>query len=430
MKNIFGNVPIIDKKDSGRYNCGDGSEMRIFENCSKVDYDIQCKLLEQNGYSVFCETEIKNNHHRTYTADKSVIVYFCKSENKLRVVTDPAVPDFDPDRKSYPQKSDSTLWQFEVDHSLIDCGMCYIIRCCDGSFFVIDAPHIYSVNDDVRIIDFLTKLAGGKPHVAAWFFSHAHDDHIAKFTDIIEFHKNEIDIDAVYCNFPSLEYEKIYGWNEALVGTLRRFETALDSRPDIKRIKLHTGQRFFIRNLEITVLCTHEDIFPNTLENFNNTSTALMILAQGTKILFPGDCADESDKVLVGRYGDYLKCDIVQVSHHGHYGTSPEFYRLANAECALFAITQIKFDEELPKQEANRVAVSLAKEYYIASNGTVEIPLPYVFGNQTVYPDETFEDFNGIFNLWTYEYTCERKQQLYNDFIRRNGESKNVKDKN
>jgi beta-lactamase superfamily II metal-dependent hydrolase len=155
------------------------------------------------------------------------------------------------------------------------------------------------------------------------------------------------------------------------------------------------------------------------MQDFNNTSTVLMMTAEGSKVLFPGDASAESDKVILRRYADYLKCDVVQVSHHGHSGTSPEFYRLADAECALFAVTQIKFDEEYPRQEANRTAIEIAKEYYIASNGTVEIPLPYVFGQTKVYPDETFEDFNGIFNLWTYEYTDEMKQKLYNEFLLR-----------
>ena len=141
--------------------------------------------------------------------------------------------------------------------------------------------------------------------------------------------------------------------------------------------------------------------------------------ADGSKVLLPGDCSIESDKVIVRRFGDYLKCDVVQVSHHGHTGTSPEFYRLADAECALFAVTQIKFDEELPRQEANRTAIALAKEYHIASNGTAEIPLPYKFGQTKVYPDEIFENFNGIFNLWTYEYTDEYKEKLYNEFLER-----------
>ena len=109
----------------------------------------------------------------------------------------------------------------------------------------------------------------------------------------------------------------------------------------------------------------------------------------------------------------------MQMSHHGHTGTSPEFYRRSAAECLLFPITEIKFDEELPRQEANRVAIEIAKEYHIASNGAAEIPLPYKFGQTKILPDETFEDFNGIFQLWCYEYTDEYKEKLYQEFLER-----------
>ena len=231
--------------------------------------------------------------------------------------------------------------------------------------------------------------------------------------------KNEIDIETVYYNFPDAYHRDSKYWGEVNFNMTLRFERVVKENTDIKKVILHTGQRFFVRNLEFVTLCTHEDVYPETFEDFNNTSTALMMFAEGSKVLFPGDCSAKSDKVLVGRYGDYLKCDVVQISHHGHSGTSPEFYRLADAECALFPITEIKFYEELPRQESNRVAMDISKEYYIASNGAVEIDLPYVYGNTVVLPDETFEDFNGIFNLWCYEYTDEYKEKLYKEFLER-----------
>lgn len=76
----------------------------------------------------------------------------------------------------------------------------------------------------------------------------------------------------------------------------------------------------------------------------------------------------------------------MQQSHHGHSGTSPEFYQMANARTVMFPITKIKFDEEYPKQEANRVACSIAEEYFIASDGTVEFPLPYKVGSAKFIP--------------------------------------------
>lgn len=422
MNSIFNNVPLPQIELTCEYDCGKGAYMLLFENCSKADFDQECKLLEQNGFSLYDNYENSGNSFSTYVADIIIHTYFCENEKKMRVIADPNKTLYNKSPEICPKTHPATLWQFEVDHSLIDCGMCYIVRCCDGSFFVIDSAHIYSVNDDIRIIEFLKKMNGGKkPVVAGWFFSHAHEDHICKFLDIVEYHRNEIEIEKVYYNFPPATHRDNGYWGECEKSVMKRFEETLLKNPDIERVTLHSGQHFFVRNLEFVVLCTHEDVYPASFRDFNNSSTSLMMFAEGSKVLFPGDSSVESDKVIVPRWGDFLKCDIVQVSHHGHTGTSPEFYRLADADCALFAVTVIKFDEELPRQEANRTAIELAKEYHIASNGTAEIPLPYKFGQTKIYPDETFEDFHGIFQLWTYEYTDERKEQLYRDFLRRKG---------
>ncbi len=391
-----------------------------YSEAEKSDFDVYCNEVEKCGFSLYDETEIKTNFHKTYKKDIVLHIYYIETEKVLRIVADPFTKLYPIQPQTGCKEYPVTLWQFEVDHSLIDCGMCYIIRSSDGRFFVIDSAHPYSVNDDIRLCDFLYSLTGGsKPVVSGWFFSHGHDDHIGKAMDVIEYYKDKIEIQAIYYNFPPHDHRDSGAWCPAGKGFVERFEKLMDATPEIPKIRLHTGQRFYAGNLEFTVLCTHEDIFPNSVKDYNNTSTALMMCAEGSKVLFPGDCSAESDKVLVKRYGDYLKCDVVQMSHHGHSGTSPDFYRFADAECVLFPITEIKFDEELPRQEANRAAIDIAKEYYIASNGTVEIQLPYVYGNTKVYPDETFEDFNGIFNLWCYEYTDEYKEQLRKEFKER-----------
>ena len=41
----------------------------------------------------------------------------------------------------------------------------------------------------------------------------------------------------------------------------------------------------------------------------------------------------------------------------------------------------------------NGKSLEISKYYFIASNGTVEIPLPYKSGEFKVLPDETFESF-------------------------------------
>ncbi|MBQ6468085.1 MAG: hypothetical protein IJJ61_09095 [Clostridia bacterium] len=418
MNGIFENIPLPGKTGE-EYDCGEYFILG-FENCSEKDFAALCDEFICKGYSLYSSHDIENNLHRVFTAENvTVNTYFTPSESKIRVIAEEGKPEFAVS-PVYSGEYTPTLWQFEVDHSLIDCGMCYIVRCDDGSFFIIDSPHFYSVNDDIRITDFLRKISGEeKPRVSGWFFSHGHEDHIGIFNSILKYHGNELSIEALYFNFPPLTHRDAPLWDKSFYNLMKSFYEITGERPDIKKIRLHTGNHFFIKNLEFEVLCTHEDVYPGSLADFNNSSTALKMTVNGSKTLFPGDCSALSDKVLTGRYKEALKCEIIQVSHHGHSGLSPEFYRRVDAKCALFPVTVIKFDEEWPRQEANRVAAEIAKEYYIASDGTVEIPLPYEYGKTKIYPDETFEDFEGIYNLWQYEYTEERKQQLYEEYKRR-----------
>ena len=402
----------------GLYDCGDNTSMYVFEGTDLSFFDKICKNVTASGYSLLSANETEGNVSRTYRRDNLIHIYFTPSEKKTRLICD----CFSDDLPAQPEKRGDTppsFIQFEVDHSLIDCGMCYIAVCDDGSFILLDSPHWYSVNDDIRIIGFLEKLSGGKkPRVSAWLFSHAHEDHIGKFNSLLEFYSERADIEAVIFNFTSPSYENI-GYESNVVSGTEKFRSLLEEHAEIKKIKPHTGMKFQIRNYTFTVLCTHEDVFPQKITDFNDTSTVYLAECEGTRIMLPGDASALSDRVLLGRYREALKSDIMQISHHGHSGLSPEFYRRAGAECALFPVTQIKFDEEYDRQESNRTAIELAREYYIASNGTVEIPLPYSPGNVKLCPDETCEDFEGIYNLWNYEYTEEYKSRLYGEFLKR-----------
>lgn len=301
--------------------------------------------------------------------------------------------------------------------------MCYILRCADNSFFIIDSGHFLQPNDHKRIYRFLRERTpdGERTVIAGWFFSHAHDDHVSQFVDFIREYGSAVEIERLYYNDAPIDHRDSMSWGESNKKYIRRFEDCARSC-NIPAVKLHTGQRFFVRNLRFDVLCTQEDVWPQSLENFNNTSCVLALEADGTRIIFPGDAADVESDIMTARYTEKtLGCDIMQQSHHGHSGASPEFYRRADAKTVMFPITKIKFDEEYPKQEANRVACSVAEEYFIASDGTVEFPLPYSVGSAKVYPDETFENFAAIKMLWGYDYPEEYKKQLFEDFLRRGG---------
>lgn len=409
--------------ESSVYDCGDGAYMRLIKGAAESDFSKICGECEKLGYTIFQRNDLEENRHASYHGGMLIHIYFCPSEKSLRVICDPFSARFECEEPKYERRCGSALWQFENDHSYIDCGMCYILRCADNSFFIIDSGHFLQPNDHKRIYRFLRERTPDveRTVIAGWFFSHAHDDHVSQFVDFIREYGSAVEIERLYYNDAPIDHRDSMSWGESNKKYIRRFEDCARSC-NIPAVKLHTGQRFFVRNLRFDVLCTQEDVWPQSLENFNNTSCVLALEADGTRIIFPGDAADVESDIMTTRYTEKtLGCDIMQQSHHGHSGASPEFYRRADAKTVMFPITKIKFDEEYPKQEANRVACSIAEEYFIASDGTVKFPLPYSVGSAKVYPDETFENFAAIKMLWGYDYPEEYKKQLFEDFLRRGG---------
>ena len=401
------------EKDFLLYDCSDNVSMRLYNDAEADAFDKFRNVLLEKGFSEYDNRSTENCRFSSLLKNKELVqLVYSYPQKELRIIDDEytAIPNI---VKSAPAGyCPVRLWQFEVDHSLIDCGMCYIIQCSDYSFFIIDSAHPYSVNDDIRIYDFLrSKTPSQLPvRVAGWFFSHGHDDHMGKFMDVFRYNKDII-IEGLYYNFVANDHFSSDAWMESTKSFARTFIKEVNEK-DIPIYKLHSGQRFYIRDLEIDVLCTHEDVFPASLENYNDSSTVLMVKIGNDKVCFPGDAGGEESAILEKRYPNELKCDIMQVAHHGHFGTSPRFYQMANARVALFATTQIKYDEEYPRYEANRVADALSEHLFIASNGTVEFTFPLKGSKIKKYPDETFENFNGIYNLWSYDYTQQFKDDL------------------
>lgn len=425
--NILNGLPLPGREPISYYDCGNGAVMALYPHSCREEYEAVCAAFTADGFPVFQETEREGNLFCCVKKDGlTVQIWLASDDSALRIAADPFTAPY----ATEPEKGDKpvVLWQYEVDHTLIDCGMCYIVKNGLGHFFIVDSAHTYSVHDNDRLYDFLRRQtpAGEKIVIDGWFFSHGHVDHIGKFCDFLRYNcGDDVEIKGLYYNFVPCDHRDNGNWMASDKIFTEHFHQLVEST-DIPKIKLHTGQRFFIGDLQLDVLCTHEDVHPKDLANYNDSTVVLRMEAGGSVVMFPGDAGAEESAILCARYPASLKCDVMQDAHHGHFGCTADFYELAHAAVVLFPTTQIMFDGDLPRYEANRKAIELCERYYIAANGTVEIPLPLDLETIRVYPDETFEDFEGVYNLWGYEYTAEYKQRLYREYLARGGKAKEI----
>ncbi len=399
---------------------------RLYNCKTEKEFESLISETEKSGFELLQKRKTENTSFAMAKKDALLVTMLFANTDKTVFVSEEIngkVPMLS--GAEYGNECKTTFYAFENDHSLIDCGMCLLMQCSDYSFFVVDSGHYFQFNDNDRIYRFMRERTpkGKKVVVNGWFITHGHTDHVSKLIDFLNYNTGDVIIEGFYHNILAPDYPNDEWCDEEKIVASRAITAMQNSGAPV--YTLHTGERAYIRNFYFDVLNTHEDVYPGFVEDYNDSSVVIMLNVENTKIFIPGDGAVEADKILTRRFPNELKADIVQVAHHGHTGLSTEAYEKIGASVAIFAVTKIMFDGEYERREANRKAVEIADGYYITSDGTVEIPLPYSKGNVRTLPDETFEDFEKIKRIWKYEYSEEYKNELYERFIKNGGSLEN-----
>lgn len=365
--------PLNNGKGESHY-VNNGTVLYKYKDIGYDTYNDYCKSLLKSGYS-----QIKYNHSEydvtAFLKDNNLIfIYYLEKEKLLRIIYEPnaILPD-----KALLENGSCELYQLSLDQKEIDCGMSYVFKLCDGSFFIIDGGYFTKGECD-RLYKFLCDHSNDKIIISGWFFSHAHEDHFGCFMDFVEQYSSCVKVEKLYYNFPNMYIPASKNWKAGNIASTERFyEVVNEYLPDVPHIKLHSGQKFNVRNAEIEVLATHEDLYPNKFKNFNDTSTVIRINVNGKSILFLGDTGDEMSKNLIHTYGEYLKSDIVQVAHHGFNGAKKKVYELIDAVTVLWPTADYCFDDNL-KRRANKYLFKkskTAREHIISGYGTKSIIL-------------------------------------------------------
>ena len=223
------------------------------------------------------------------------------------------------------------LTQVRPCYFSVDCGMSYIVRLDDGKFIIIDGnvgeydevEHLYSLLCEQNELE-------GEPKIAAWFITHPHGDHFRAFAKFFETYGDRVVIEKVLYHFP------VPGIFESEGSERSDFDKVI-SEIKAEIITPRTGDVFEFPGARFEVLFCCEDLYPGPIKNINDSSFVMMMDQGNYKVLWLGDLQRVgSDYLCAHTDKKKLKCDILQVGHHGYNGGSDELYRAADPEYLLW----------------------------------------------------------------------------------------------
>jgi len=320
-----------------------------------------------------------------FNGDKSVlpnfIVRFVDMENSydseadknMRVVVESmentALPTLDVE--SYDDKVTSSVTQIDLG-----AGLCHVIRLDNGEFIIIDSGN---QGKQQLIYNALISLNGNneKIVIAAWIFTHFHQDHIGGFCDFVDndTYLEKVQIKSIIYNPPERFFLDISKQNSAGDrANIIRWKGHLEKLQKTGTVvyQARTGQKYGFGNAVIEIIGTFDDLAPFYMraDSSNHTSMQFTVTIEGQKLMYVGDATSNGLLLAAKRYGDYLKSDFVQLAHHGYGDGSSDnsFYKAVNAPTVLHPGSSLSGGAE-------RWASNNAQKVYSYGSGNITIEL-------------------------------------------------------
>lgn len=204
--------------------------------------------------------------------------------------------------------------------------MSYLIESPDGRLVMIDGGNC--CDEDADFLESVLREKG--EHVSAWFLTHAHDDHYGTLLRLLEREKLKLTIDGIYFSFPSPDWSAIARENQQ-----QHFVDFWELLPKsgLPTVRIGRGDCFDF-GVSIEVLNSLPDY--ENMPSVNDTSIVLRVGFPKRDVLFLADLAPEGQKILVNESRDKLRCDIVQMAHHGQKGVTFDMYSLIEPKICLY----------------------------------------------------------------------------------------------
>lgn len=371
---------------AGVHDGGHNSFAFAYENTSDDEFDAYCEKLKDEGYLLEHQNKIMHNESKTFTHETRgfLHVYYNDVEETVRIVSyfdgDYNLPtSFEPEE--YEKITDTKISGYGISG-----GMCFVITLEDGSFIVIDSGTTNTADTFYKFLQSLNKRPDGKILIRAWYLTHEHSDHFYMFQHFMKKYGKSVTIEEFWCNNSSFDYP-YYGDNRNVMWDECYEEYRGYVNGDFKWITLHTGMEFYAANMKFEVLYTEEDIFPRRTLSYNDMILVMKMTdtTSGQTVLWLGDLMKVGCETLLSNYGSFLKCDLLQVSHHGMSEALP-LYQKVRPSVAMWPTTT----EKRKKNDEVKGGIYKPTTAYldnnvptnIYANGIYTIALPFKTGDE------------------------------------------------
>lgn len=368
------------------------------EGATAATYEAYCNKLLAAGYTQYSTHTTEGNIFRIYNNENENITLYVaynpfthaaeqgikRYPVAIRIVAAPLagthqIPTDMLSPKQFTKRQDSAVTAVRLSYAFPSkaeqeagaskiFGSLYIVTLEDGSFMVVDGGTT-TTNDAARIYNILLALykeghngngptANDPIRISAWYLTHGHGDHYGSMVKFMNtycknYAKYPITVDRLIANFASDEEHynseagnEVTQYNRTVRDRLAEYSAMIKDAPGeqagFEYIKVHTGQRFWLANVEFEVMYTHEDLYPAQLHVYNDSSTVIRTNFHHTAngvvtdavpeatMLWLGDAQTNASQWMQAAYGSALKSDMVQVAHHGGNGCTLELYELTS----------------------------------------------------------------------------------------------------
>ena len=256
-------------------------------------------------------------------------------------------------------------------------SMGYMLKTKENRLILIDGGLPEYSNHIIDVI----KQNGGV--VEAWFITHAHVDHASVLLDALK--DSQIQINNIYVSLNGKDWYEQYEENQGRIDfAIELIDTLAEENIKDRVHEVSLREEFNIDNLNFKILKIKN---PKFIENAgNNQSVVIKVSNTYKSLLFLGDLGEEYQEDFINDNQDEIKCDAVQMAHHGQHAVNKEVYEKIDPDICFWPTPEWLWENEpgdgkygsgnwetpITRQWIEELGV---KENYVAAYGDITVEL-------------------------------------------------------